>query len=80
MTEVVGSVQAMAVFELTHAEMRGDVLQTRRPDSLQIARAVIDAARKPAASTVNAKRTEPVTPRAETAAGADTGSQDWASF
>jgi len=73
-------VQAVAVFKLSQAEIRGDILPARAPESLKIARAAIDTARKPVPAKVNAKRTAAVAPRAEATASADTGSQDWASF
>jgi uncharacterized phage infection (PIP) family protein YhgE len=75
-------VQAVAVFKLSQADSRGDVVPAQAPESLKIARAVIDAARKPVASRANTtiQRAAPVTPSMQTTASADTGSQDWASF
>jgi methyl-accepting chemotaxis protein len=73
-------VQAVAVFKLSHAEMRSDFLPTRAPESLVIARAAIDAAKKPVPSKANPTRTAPVATRVEPAATADTRSHDWASF
>jgi methyl-accepting chemotaxis protein len=73
-------VQAVAVFKLSQAEMRSDFLPTRAPETLHIARAAIDAAKKPVPSKANPTRTAPVAPRAEPVVTADTGSHDWTSF
>jgi methyl-accepting chemotaxis protein len=73
-------VQAVAVFKLGQAEMRSGFLPTRTPESLNIARAVIDLAKKPVPSKANPNRTAPGTPREEPSATADARSHDWASF
>jgi methyl-accepting chemotaxis protein len=73
-------VQAVAVFKLSHADMRSDFMQIQAPESLPIARSAIDAARNPVPSQAKSKRTASVEPRVAPAAIADTGSQDWTSF